>query len=263
MESLSEKIKMFLSVNSGSGDGRGYGSGYGFAPGSGSGPGSGLGYSYGYDFGSGSGNGYGLGSGSGDCYGSGNGNGSISGYGYSSGSGLGCGGSGLGDGSGHGYGGRLGGIASYNGEAVYAIDGVPTVIQQVRDNVAKGAILNFDLILTPCYIAKEGNTFAHGETLHKAMAALREKLFEDMPEEERIAAFIEEHKTGVQYPVSDLYNWHHRLTGSCEMGRKQFARDHNIDIDHDKMTVEEFIEITKNAYGGGVIKRLREAYDQK
>ena len=239
MESLSEKIKMFLSVNSGSGDGRGYGSGYGFAPGSGSGPG--YGYGSGYGLGHGSGHG-GLGSGDGD------------------GSDL---GSGLGDGSGHGYGGRPGGIASYNGEAVYAIDGVPTVIQQVRDNVAKGAILNFDLILTPCYIAKEGNTFAHGETLHKAMAALREKLFEDMPEEERIAAFIEEHKTGVQYPVSDLYNWHHRLTGSCEMGRKQFARDHNIDIDHDKMTVEEFIEITKNAYGGGVIKRLREAYDQK
>ena len=201
------------------------------------------------DFGSGSGSGLGYSSGSG----SGSGLGYSYGYDFGSGSG-----SGYGSGSGSG-----GGIASYNGEAVYAIDGVPTVIRQVRDNVAKGAILNFDLILTPCYVVKEGNTLAHGETLHKAMAALREKLFEGMPEEECIAAFIEEHKMGAKYPVSDLYNWHHRLTGSCEMGRKQFTRDHNIDLEHDEMTVEEFIEITKNAYGGEVIKKLQKAYDQK
>ena len=229
MESLSEKIKMFLSVNSGSGFGYG----------------SGLGFGFGDDYSSGFGYGFGLGYGSGlgDDYSTGDG------QGYSTGNGF-----------GQGYG---DGIASYNDEAVYAIDRVPTIIRQVRDNVAKGFILNGDLTLTPCYVVKEGNTFAHGETLRKAMAALREKLFEDMPEEERIAAFVEEHKAGVKYPVSDLYDWHHRLTGSCEMGRKAFAKDHNIDIDHDKMTVEEFIEITKNAYGGEVIKRLREAYDQK
>ena len=131
----------------------------------------------------------------------------------------------------------------------------------MRDNVAKGAILNFDLTLTPCYIVKEGNTFAHGETLHKAMAALRDKLFEDMPEEERIAAFVKEHKVGIKYPVSDLYDWHHRLTGSCEMGRKAFAKDHNIDIDHDKMTVEEFVKLTEDAYGGGTIRKLKDEYN--
>ena len=227
MESLSEKIKMFLSVNSGSGDSSGYSTGSGIGCSSGYGSSSGIGYGVGYS----SNSGYGCGSGSGYGF--------DYGFGYSD------------------------GIASYNDEAVYAIDRVPTVIRQVRDNVAKGFILNGDLTLTPCYIVKEGNIFAHGETMHKAMEALRDKLFGGMPEEERIAAFVEEHKTGVKYPVSDLYDWHHRLTGSCEMGRKQFARDHNIDIDHDKMTVEEFIEITKNAYGGEVIKRLREAYDQK
>ena len=236
MESLSEKIKMFLSANSGSGDGSG-GSGYGRGSGSGYSSGYGRGLSNGPD--DGNGTGLGRGDGSGDGYGDSSG----SGYGY-----------------GFGYG---DGIASYNDEAVYAIDRVPTVIRQVRDNVAKGFILNDDLTLTPCYVVKEGNTFAHGETLRKAMAALREKLFEDMPEEERIAAFVKEHKAGVKYPVSDLYDWHHRLTGSCEMGRKQFARDHNIDIEHDKITVEEFIKLTENAYGGETIKKLREAYDQK
>lgn len=230
MESLSDKINAFLSVNSDFSSGFGSGDGHGSGFGSGDGPGSG----HGSGFGSG-------------CYGSG------------FGSGWGCGfGSGFDDGWGCGD-----GIASYNGEAVYAIDGVSTVIRQVRDNVAKGAILNSDLTLTPCYIVKEGNTFAHGETLHEVMEALRDKLFEDMPEEKRIAAFVEEHKMGVKYPVSDLYDWHHRLTGSCEMGRKAFAKDHNIDIEHDKMTVEEFIKLTENAYGGETIRKLREAYDQK
>lgn len=237
MESLSDKINAFLSANSGSGYGWGSGSGYV------------TGYGPGYGYGSG--------------YGSGHSDGSSFGYfdGHSDGSGD---GSGYGSGDGSGYGSGFGkDIKIFNGDKVYLVDNTQTIIRQVRDNVAKGAILNFDLTLTPCYVVKEGNTFAHGETLHKTMEALRDKLFKDMPEEDRIAAFVKEHKAGVKYPVSDLYDWHHRLTGSCEMGRKQFARDHNIDLEHDKMTVEEFIKLTENAYGGETIKKLREAYDQK
>ncbi len=165
-----------------------------------------------------------------------------------------------------GYGSGYGsgdGIRAFNGETVYLVDGTQTIIRQVRDNIAKGAILNFDLTLTPCYIVKEGDTFAHGETLHKAMEALEDKLFEDMPEEDRIAAFIAEHAKGVKYPAADFFEWHHRLTGSCEMGRKAFAKDHNIDIDHDKMTVEEFVKLTEDAYVGGTIRKLRGAYAEE
>ena len=246
MEGVKDKIAAFLTIDASSGWGSGFSSG------------SAAGYGYGFGDGSGfGGSGFGDGSGFG---GSGFDDGSgFGGSGFDDGDGF---GGGLGHDDGHGLG-HGDGIASYNGEAVYAIDGVPTVIRQVRDNVAKGAILNFDLTLTPCYVAKEGNIFAHGETLHKAMSALRDKLFEDMPEEERIAAFVEEHKTGVKYPVSDLYDWHHRLTGSCEMGRKQFARDHGIDLEHDELTVAEFIKLTENAYGGETIRKMREAYIKK
>lgn len=249
MESLKDKIAAFLSISSGYG--YGYGCGYG------SGDGDGFGCGYGDGFGDGYGDGYGFGCGCGD--------GSGDGFGCGSGDGFGCGcgyGDGYGDDSGYGHGYGYD-IQAFNGETVYLIDGAQTVIRQVRDNIAKGAILNSDLTLVPCYIVKEGNTFAHGETLHKAMEALRDKLFKDMPEEERIAAFIKEHKAGVKYPVADLYDWHHRLTGSCEMGRKAFAKDHNIDIEHDKMTVEEFIKLTENAYGGETIKKLREAYAEE
>lgn len=57
---------------------------------------------------------------------------------------------------------------------------------------------------------------------------------------------------------TDLYEWHHRLTGSCELGRRQFAKDKGIDIEHGSMTVTEFIELTENAYGGEVIRHLKE-----
>ena len=111
---------------------------------------------------------------------------------------------------------------------------------------------------TPCFIVKSGSTFAHGETLHKAMEALTDKLVDDMPEEERIAAFWREHNQTDKYSGRDLWHWHHRLTGSCEMGRNEFCRDRGIDIDGSTWTVAEFVALCKNSYGGAVIKKLEE-----
>lgn len=195
-----------------------------------------------YGYGAGNGNGYGSGSGYGYGSGDGSGSGSGSGYGY---------GDGYGDGSGFGY-----DIKSINGEEIDRIDGVNTIIRAVHGNVARGAILNRDLTLTPCYIVKQNNRFAHGKTLRAAMYALREKLFDGMSEEERIEAFLAEHKSWVEYSCQDLYEWHHRLTGSCEMGRKQFAKDHGIDIDKDRMTVEQFCALTRDSYGGEIIRKI-------
>ena len=223
---LDEKIKAFLAASSGSGDGDGSGDG--------SGSGSGDGYGSGYGSCSGSGDGDGSGDGSGDGYGYGYGYGSGYGYGY-------------GDGS---------GIKSFNGEPVFRIDGVNTLIRSVRGNTAHGAIVNEDLTLTPCYIVKQENVFAHGETLRGAMEALRDKLFEDMPEDERIDAFLRETDREKTYPTQYFYDWHHRLTGSCDMGRKQFARDHGVDLEHGMMTLTEFLELTKDAYGGDVIRKV-------
>ena len=171
------------------------------------------------------------------------------GYGYGSG-----------DGDGYGYG---DGIKSFNRETVYQIDGVNTLIRSMRGNTAHGAIVNKDLTLTPCYIVKQGNLFAHGETLREAMEALREKLFEDMPEDERIDTFLRETDREKTYPTQYFYDWHHRLTGSCDMGRRQFARDHDIDVENAAMTLREFLELTKDAYGGDVIRRVLKELEEK
>ena len=159
--------------------------------------------------------------------------------------------------SGYGYG---SGIDSIDGSAVYRIDGVPTVLHKIRGDIALGAILNSDLTLTPCFIVKQNDKFAHGGTLHEAREALLAKLFDDMPEEERLARFAECHKAGQRYPNTDFFDWHHRLTGSCEMGRRQFAAEHAVDVENGSMTPEDFIRLTENAYGGRTIRKLRPLY---
>lgn len=186
----------------------------------------------------------------------------VIGFGYGSGSGDGYG-YGSGDGYGYGYGSGYG-IKSFCGQKVYQIDYVSTLIDHVHGSAAKGRILREDLTTEDCYIIKQGILFAHGETLRKAMDALRDKLFENMPEEERIAEFVKSHDWGKQYPSADYYEWHHRLTGSCDMGRSEFAKRHGYKLTDDELlTVEEFIRLTENSYGGSVIRKLREAYKEE
>ena len=211
--------------------------------------------------GSGDGSGSGYGDGSGDGYGYGDGDGSGSGYGDGSGYGYGdSDGDGSGDGYGSGYGYGYGyGLKSLCGEPVYMIDGVPTIITGLRGSVAMGFIVMTDLSKRKTFVVKGGGKFAHGEDLHAAQTALEEKLFDDMPVEEKLEAFREQFTPGEAYTVADFYDWHHRLTGSCTQGRDAFAQDHELSM-NDAMTPEEFIDLTKDAFGGRIIRQLAEHY---
>ena len=201
-----------------------------------------LAVSYGYDSGYGSGYGDGYGDGDGDGDGSGDG-------------------SGFGDGSGDGSG---DGIKSYNGHEVYIIDDMQTIIYSVHGNIARGATINSDLTLADCYIAKSGDYFAHGETAKQAMADAQSKAWQNKPIEERIDYVIEKYPD-VDVPIehSALFSLHNFLTGSCLFGRQEFAKSHSLDPEHGAMTMREFIHLTKDAYGGGNIRQLADAYKIK
>ena len=167
--------------------------------------------------------------------------------------------SGSGDGSGDGSGSGI--IKALNGNIVDYIDDVPTIIFQVRDNIACGLIVKEDLTLDSCYIAKVGNSFAHGKTLKEAVADAEAKEMENMPVEERIKKFIEVFGTlDSEHTGKGFYDWHHILTGSCRMGRDEFCEAHKIDFEK-KYTVRYFLDITKNSYGSNIIKLVREAYE--
>ena len=188
---------------------------------------SGYGYGYGYGDGSGSGDGYGSG------YGSGSGSGSGDGYGY-------------------------GDIISFNGHKVHDVDGMPTLIYHVRGDYAKGAILNGDLTLKPCFVARFGDFYGHGGTIHEAFEASKDKAMQEMPVEERIDLFVREHPD-LDKEYGDLFKWHHILTGSCEFGRRQWCEQHGYKPT-DSITIRTFLDKTRDDYGRDVIAQVRKRY---
>lgn len=228
------KIKEFL-ISS-------HSSGYGSAPGYDDGSGDGSGFGYGFGSGSGYCSGYGYGRGCGYGYGDDDGSGSGSGYCYICGD----------------------GIKTFCGDRVLEIDGIQTVIRSVHGNLAKGFVLQNDFKLIPCYIAKHNNMFAHGETIQDAVDSVSKKVLEHMDSNEAIDKFFE-HFTDLskKYSARDFFEWHHYLTGSCEMGRKAFVKNGGYDIEHDRFTVQEFIDITRNAYGKDVILRLEKVMNER
>lgn len=233
METLETHIKTFLSTTSVFVDGNGYGGGGGSGGGCSYGGGSGAGFGFG--------GGDGYSNGSGNCFGDG--------YGCGVG---GCGGS---------YSGK--GVKELNGDNVYLIDCIQTIIKSVHGNIAQGFILKSDLTLQPCYIVKEQNYFAHGDTLHDAFTSLQEKLerlYDESTEEERIEAFVKKFPDyDMPYPNRDLFAYHNVLTGSCRMGRESFCKDKGINLDG-STTVRDFVFLTKDSYGSEIIRRLPQAY---
>lgn len=238
MEVLNDNIiQAWLDVGNGNGNGYGNGGGYGSG------------------YGDGNGNGNGSGNGNGGGSGNGNGNGSGNGYGYGNGNGY-------GNGSGYGYGYGYG-IKEFEGHILYNIDGVPTGIVSIKKNVAKGFVLNNNVVKKDCFVVKENGVFAHGDTLRDAFLSLQEKLYDDSTEEERIKAFKAKFPYyDEEYNNEDLFAYHHVLTGSCRMGREAFCVSRGIDMDG-KTSVREFVELTKNDYGGEIIKKLPNAYGVK
>ena len=234
-------IRRFLDAGTGA-----YCKGYGC--GDGTGTGDGFGTDSGYGTGGGTGDGSGVVYGTGDGKGAGTGDGK--GYG---------GGSGNGDGSGDDFGYVR--MVSLNGQKAYSIDGMPTLINSVKGNFAIGGVIQPDLSVRECYIARVGKSLAHGDTLRKAFEDATRKDMRRKPVKERVAEFKREFpEPDRPYPNSGLYAWHGFLTGSCRMGRDEFARAHGIDVERGSMTVREFIGLTRGSYGSDIIAMLARAY---
>ena len=241
------QIASFLNISHvyGYGGGEGYGSGDGY--------GGGDGHGHGYGHGSGRGDAYGHGCG----YGYGCGGGDEEGFGYGEGYGEGYEDE-YGNGHGSGNEGVSKNIKKYGTCNVYLVDNINTIITNIRGNFARGYILNKDLTLEKCHISKNSNFFAHGKSLKDSVKALEDKILNNLNTDEKIIKFKSLFsKQNFKYQARDFFNWHYLLTGSCETGRLNFCKNHNIDIDNDKFTVNEFIELTENNYNGHIISKLK------
>lgn len=228
MEAIEKDIEQFLAINNSSGSGYGNGDGSGSC----------YDYCSGYGYGNSSGAGNSFGAGDGSGFGSGSGSSAYYGFG-----------------SGDGYSDN---IKEFGGRKIYYVDNVPTLIQAVRGDVARGAVLRGDMTLKDCWIARRGHFFAHGDTLREAVEAVEAKWLENRPLDKRIADFVVSHPE-LDKPYNDLFNWHHVLTGSCEFGRRQWCEEHGHKPT-DSITVREFLTGTANDYGGEVIRTVAERY---
>ena len=187
-----------------------------------------------------------LGSGDGDGNGSGNGSGGGNGSG-----------SGNGNGSGNGSGVRSEvRIKQFKGRNVYYVDNISCIFKSVHENYALVEVIDVNsLELKKAFIGKFENCFAHGETIRDAIEDARSKYYQTLDFDEAKEKLIAEFKEKGKLTVKELYNWHGILTGSCRFGRTQFQTEHNLK-DDDLLTLEEFVELTKNAFGGERILSL-------
>ena len=206
------------------------------------------------------GDGYGEGSGNGYGEGYGNGCGCGNGYGYGEGYGYGCGcgnGYGYGNGSGNGSG-NGNGYKYFNKQRVFYVDTIPTLINHIHRNIAKGFIIS-DLTLKETYIAKGHNLFAHGKTIKEAINSLQEKIYANLNPEEAMQEFKKHFNNADSYSGEEFFAWHSIVTGSCFQGREEFVKTKGLDV-HAKYTVKQFLEICKGAYGWNVLKELTKYY---
>ena len=112
--------------------------------------------------------------------------------------------------------------------------------------------------LKDCWIAKRGNFFSHGDTLHEAVESVEAKWRENRPLNERIAEFVKTHPA-LDEEYGDLFDCHHILTGSCEFGRRQWCEEHGYKPT-DSITLRTFLTETVGDYGGDVIRQVAKEY---
>jgi hypothetical protein len=107
------------------------------------------------------------------------------------------------------------------------------------------------------FVGRYETAIAHGKTIRKAIEAARNKYFSELDfdgQKERLLAEFEKKK---KLSVKELYRWHGILTGSCEYGRSLFQDEHGLK-DDDELSLDEFVKLTKDSYGGDIIARLVE-----
>jgi hypothetical protein len=93
-----------------------------------------------------------------------------------------------------------------------------------------------------CYVAQVGDTYAHGDTVERALRDLRFKLDKQRPVTEVVAAI---HRRGTV-----TFNDYRRITGACERGLREGLRARGIDPDTPELPLAQVLELCRDGYGG-------------
>lgn len=165
-------------------------------------------------------------------------------------------------GSGYGYGDGDGfKIKRFKNQDVLYVDGLPCLIDSVHGDFTRVRILTKkDFTETEGYLARYGSSMAHGKTIREALDDAMEKHLSGIGYEEKKRQLLDLFRTRGKIPVKELYMWHGILTGSCRLGRSHFQEEHGLS-DDDLLTLDEFVELTRDSFGGDRIRGLKESGD--
>lgn len=100
-----------------------------------------------------------------------------------------------------------------------------------------------------CYVAQEGDTYAHGETAERALRDLRFKIMSADFDPDELVARIKRRGT-VEF------NDYRLLTGACENGLREGLRARGLDPDTNELPLATALELSRGAYGGDRFARL-------
>lgn len=154
-------------------------------------------------------------------------------------------------------------ILKYEGKDVHYIDDIPCTVNSVHEDwMSVNVIRTNDYTSYKAFVAKVHGVVSHGETIKEAFQEAHDKYMAELEPEERCAMFIKEFPDmDKKYPSQLFFDWHGTVTGSCKLGRRNFAEMKRINLDTATLTVKEFIDLTINEYGGDIIKLLRGKYE--
>lgn len=68
-------------------------------------------------------------------------------------------------------------------------------------------------------------------------------------------------RPGEERGNQEWFDWHHRLTGSCEFGRRAFVADRGLDLEGSS-TPEQFFSLTRDAFAPEVMKQAEAAWKE-
>ena len=103
-----------------------------------------------------------------------------------------------------------------------------------------------------CYVAHEGEDYAHGDTAEKALADLRFKVLSRTLDPDELIATIKARGT------VELIDYR-LLTGACDDGARQHLISHGIDPDTtESLPLAKALEISRSGYGGQRFAQMME-----
>ena len=143
---------------------------------------------------------------------------------------------------------------------VVSIDGLSLKIESISGTSASGITADGDPVRY--HLRTHNGVTAAGRTERHAEIALRRKIFENTPEDERIRDFVKRYPPDAFCTVEEWTDAFQKLTGACSIGIYRFIRERGYKKT-DRYTTLDFLEAVDGVYSGDLITKVKNNYKKE